>query len=44
MVLDETQGWPEDALLHLYNRLREYGIREEQAVARSVYGESHRAP
>ena len=28
----------------LYNRLREYGIREEQALARSAIGESHRAP
>ena len=25
VVLDEPQGWPEDALLHLYNRLREAG-------------------
>ena len=25
VVLDEPQGWPEDTLLHLYNRLREAG-------------------
>jgi hypothetical protein len=25
VVLDQPQGWPEDALLHLYNRLREAG-------------------
>ena len=25
VVLDEPQGWPEDALLHLYNRVREAG-------------------
>ena len=25
VVLDEPQGWPETALLHLYNRLREAG-------------------
>jgi DNA-binding NtrC family response regulator len=28
----------------LYNRLREYGIREEQIVARSMLGDSHRVP
>ena len=28
----------------LYNRLREYGIREEQAAARSVLGDTRRAP
>jgi two-component system, NtrC family, response regulator AtoC len=28
----------------LYNRLREYGIREEQVLARSSFGDSHRTP